>query len=354
MYLVESGGADLPHQSEIFIPGGETFRNLTRLSGDGHPDDRHRVRQLDRRRRLRARHVRLRRDDRAALEGVPRRPAAGEDGDRRGERRREPRRRRHARPGQRPRRPLRRRRGRRAAHRPPIVRRLNHRKLGPRPARRRPAAAPRPRAADRASRRPTCGCRSTPATCWPASSTTATSTSSSPATASSLVTGWAELHGFPIGVLANHRGVLFNEEAHKARPVHPARQPDRHPAAVPAEHDRLHGRQGVRAAGHGEGRLEDDQRRQQLHRPPPHGQHGVQLRRRQLRHVRAGVRPPVPVHVAQRQDGRDGPAAAGRRAVDRRPPVGGVDGPPVRRGGRRRDAGRRSRTRSSASRWPCS
>ncbi len=32
----------------------------------------------------------------------------------------------------------------------------------------------------------------------------------------SLVTGWARLHGFPIGVLANARGVLFSEEAEKA------------------------------------------------------------------------------------------------------------------------------------------
>jgi len=30
--LVESGGADLPRQSEIFVPGGATFRNLTQLS----------------------------------------------------------------------------------------------------------------------------------------------------------------------------------------------------------------------------------------------------------------------------------------------------------------------------------
>ena len=30
------------------------------------------------------------------------------------------------------------------------------------------------------------------------------------------MTGWAEIHGYPIGVLANHRGVLFSEEAHKA------------------------------------------------------------------------------------------------------------------------------------------
>jgi acetyl-CoA carboxylase carboxyltransferase component len=32
----------------------------------------------------------------------------------------------------------------------------------------------------------------------------------------SLVTGWASVHGFPVGVLANARGVLFSEEAQKA------------------------------------------------------------------------------------------------------------------------------------------
>ena len=32
----------------------------------------------------------------------------------------------------------------------------------------------------------------------------------------SLVTGWARVHGYPAGVLANHRGVLFSEEAKKA------------------------------------------------------------------------------------------------------------------------------------------
>ncbi|AHH96049.1 carboxyl transferase domain-containing protein [Kutzneria viridogrisea] len=35
--LVESGGADLPSQSEIFIPGGRVFRDLTRLSAAGIP-----------------------------------------------------------------------------------------------------------------------------------------------------------------------------------------------------------------------------------------------------------------------------------------------------------------------------
>lgn len=35
--LVESGGADLPSQSEIFIPGGRLFRDLTRFSAAGIP-----------------------------------------------------------------------------------------------------------------------------------------------------------------------------------------------------------------------------------------------------------------------------------------------------------------------------
>lgn len=33
---------------------------------------------------------------------------------------------------------------------------------------------------------------------------------------SSLVTGWAEIHGYPVGIIANSRGVLFSEEAQKA------------------------------------------------------------------------------------------------------------------------------------------
>ena len=32
----------------------------------------------------------------------------------------------------------------------------------------------------------------------------------------SLVTGWASIHGYPVGILANHRGVLFCEESQKA------------------------------------------------------------------------------------------------------------------------------------------
>src|SRR5205814_4426328 len=33
---------------------------------------------------------------------------------------------------------------------------------------------------------------------------------------SNLVTGWGSVHGFPVGVLANDKGVLYLEEAQKA------------------------------------------------------------------------------------------------------------------------------------------
>ena len=35
--LVESGGADLPRQADLFVPGGRTFRAMTRLSAQGIP-----------------------------------------------------------------------------------------------------------------------------------------------------------------------------------------------------------------------------------------------------------------------------------------------------------------------------
>jgi 3-methylcrotonyl-CoA carboxylase beta subunit len=37
IYLVESGGANLPHQADIFVPGGRGFANQARMSGLGIP-----------------------------------------------------------------------------------------------------------------------------------------------------------------------------------------------------------------------------------------------------------------------------------------------------------------------------
>ena len=122
----------------------------------------------------------------------------------------------------------------------------------------------------------------------------------------SLVTGWASVHGYPVGVLANHRGVLFSEEAKKASEfILLANQADT-PAGLPAEHHRLHGRHHLRAGRHHQGRRQDDQRRRQQRRPALHHQHRRLVRRRQLRHVRPRLRPAADVRLGQRPARRDG------------------------------------------------
>ena len=78
-------------------PGRRDVPEPHALLGRARADDLARVRQLDRRRRVPARHVRLRGDGEGARQGVPRRAAAREDGDRRGRERRGARRRRDAR-----------------------------------------------------------------------------------------------------------------------------------------------------------------------------------------------------------------------------------------------------------------
>ena len=117
--------------------------------------------------------------------------------------------------------------------------------------------------------------------------------------------------------------------------VHPAGQRERHPADLPAEHHRVHGRHPVRAGRHHQGRRQDDQRRDELGRPAHHRQRGRLVRSRQLRHVRARLRPAADVRLGQRQAGRDGSPAAGRGAVDRRQGLRRRHRARVRRGGRR-------------------
>ena len=98
-----------------------------------------------------------------------------------------------------------------------IVRRLNWRKRGPEPRTGDPAPPlPRSPTTSSASRPPTCASPSTPATCSPGCSTAPSFDEFKPLYGPSLVTGWGELWGYPVGVLANARGVLFNEESDKA------------------------------------------------------------------------------------------------------------------------------------------
>jgi 3-methylcrotonyl-CoA carboxylase beta subunit len=66
----------------------------------------------------------------------------------------------------------------------------------------------------------------------------------------------------------------------EGRAVHPALQPVAHAADLPAEHHRLHGRPALRGAGHHQARCADDQRRRQRQRAAVHRHRRRQLRRR--------------------------------------------------------------------------
>ena len=131
-----------------------------------------------------------------------------------------------------------------------------------------------------------------------------------------LVTGFARLYGYA----GRHR----REQRHpvrrigaKGRAFHRAVCAAWRPAGLPAEHHRLHGRPQVRERRHRQGRREDGHRRRDGAGAEVHGAHRRQLRRRQLRHVRARVLAALPVDVAERTHQRDGRRAGRRRAGDR-------------------------------------
>ncbi len=131
----------------------------------------------------------------------------------------------------------------------------------------------------------------------------------------------------------------------EGRALHRAVRAAEDPAGVPAERHRLHGRPEVRGGRHRARRREDGHRRVLRAGAEVHRHHRRQLRRRQLRHVRARLRPALPVDVAERADLGDGRRAGGH---------GAGDGPPRRDRGRRAKSGaprtrRRSGRRSARS-----
>ena len=123
---------------------------------------------------------------------------------------------------------------------------------------------------------------------------------------SATVCGHAALYGQPIGIITNN-GPIDPAGANKATHFIQSCCQAGIAAAVPAEHHRLHRRQGQRAGRHDQARLEDDPGGEQRHRAEHHADVRRQLRRRQLRHVRPRLRPALRLQLAQhphRGDGR--------------------------------------------------
>ena len=307
--LVESAGADLPVQSKIFVPGGRGFREITRRSKLPHSHHLRRVRQFHRGRRLSARHVGLRGHGEEAGAGVPGRSAAGQDGDGRNRRTKN-----------------------RWAARKCIRASPDFRITWPK--------TNWTASASRAKSSPISICRSRPRRSTQSSTSRSTIADELLGIASAdvrvpfevreviarivdgsrfsefkaeygptLVTGFARIHGFPVGILGQQRradvGIVGQRRA-----VHRAVQPARHPAGLSAEHHRVHGRPNLRRAGHHSQRREADQRGIELHRAGHHDHDRRILRGGELRHVRARLRAAIPVHLAESSHRRDGPAAA--------------------------------------------
>ncbi len=99
-----------------------------------------------------------------------------------------------------------------------------------------------------------------------------------------LVCGWATLCGYPVAVLANN-GILFSEESQKgAQFIQLANRSDTPLLFVQNITGFMVGT-ALRAGRDHQARQPADQRRVQLDGPPPHADGGRVLRRRQLRHV---------------------------------------------------------------------
>ena len=131
--------------------------------------------------------------------------------------------------------------------------------------------------------------------------------------ATTLITGFAHIHGIPVGILANN-GVLFSESALKGSPFHRTVLPAQNPAGFPAEHHRLHGGAQIRGRRHRQGRRQAGDGGGDGAGSEADHDHRRLVRRRQLRHVRPRLFAALPVDVAERAHFGDGRRAGGDRA----------------------------------------
>ena len=161
--------------------------------------------------------------------------------------------------------------------------------------------------------------------------------------ASDTICGHARLHGHAVGILGNN-GPIQPAGSTKAAQFIQLVRPERHAAGLPAEHHRLHGRPRGRTRRRHQARQQDDPGRGQCPRAEVHRRAGRQLRRRQLRHVRARLRPALHLQLAFGAHRGDGRRAGGAGDGHPEPQQAAEDGP----AGRRRRAGRDERRAAPA------
>ena len=138
-----------------------------------------------------------------------------------------------------------------------------------------------------------------------------------------LVTGFAQ-HPRPPGRDHRQQRHLVQRVRPQGCPLHRAVRPAEDPADLPAEHHRVHGRPAVRGGRHRQARGQDGDRGVLRPGAQADRDHRRLVRGRQLRHVRPGLLPPFPVDVAERQDLGHGRRPGGQRAGHRPPrPAGG-------------------------------
>ena len=133
-----------------------------------------------------------------------------------------------------------------------------------------------------------------------------------------LVTGFAQLYGYPVGIVANN-GVLFGRVRAKGRAFHRALRAARDTADLPAEHHRLHGRAKIRKRRYRQGRRQDGNRCGHGCGSQDHDDRRRFIRGRQLWHVRARLFAALSLDVAEWSHLRDG-RRAGRQRPRHRPP----------------------------------
>ena len=160
-----------------------------------------------------------------------------------------------------------------------------------------------------------------------------------------IVTGFAEIMGLPVGIVANN-GVLFSESAQKAAHFVELCSQRKIPLIFLQKYHRFHGGPEIRERGHRAARRQDGDGRGHDGRAEDHDAGRRLLRRRELRHGGTGLFSALSLDMAQFPHLRDG-----RRAGRGRAGHGQARGDG--KGGRKLGARRRRRP-SSSPRSTCS